>query len=115
VRSLQRVPVHYRAALTLRGVAPEGAGAVAADGRAGQDADAATDAAMRCMSTAHACVTRDLHAEGALLHVTGGAPAATQVGSRGHVRIEIAAGDTVEFAVNVRHVAGQRVGVQFVG
>ena len=50
-----------------------------------------------------------------MLHVTGGAPAATQVGSRGHVRIEIAAGDTVEFAVNVRHVAGQRVGVQFVG
>ena len=113
MRSLQRVPVHYRAALTLPGA--DAASAVADGAGAGSRAGRHMDATSRHPASVHTCVTGDLHARGALLHVTDGVPAATQVGSRGHVRIEIGAGDTVEFVVDVRHVSGQRIGVQFVG
>ncbi len=100
VRSLQRIPVHYRAALSL---APAGVG-----GRMAAAVDAGRHDRLLV------CVTRDLHAEGALLHVAAGVPDGARVGSPGRLRIEIGAGETVEFDVDVRHVGAQRLGVRFV-
>lgn len=115
MRSLQRVPVAYRASLTLDDGAPPFA--VPAEGHAALGRDPALTAgwghgfadAPRVLD----CVTRDMHAEGALLHVAAGVPGNARVGLAGRLRIEIARGDCVELEIDVRHVGEHRLGVRF--
>ena len=78
------MPVHFRASLTL----PRSAHALR-------------------------CITRDLHAEGALLQFSDEVPAQLDIGSHGRLWIEIAPAAPVEFLIDVRHRKSQRVGVRF--
>ena len=60
------------------------------------------------------CVTRDLHVQGALLHIRAGVPDAVRVGSQGSLVIELAAGVPVALDVVVRHRHAYGIGVCFV-
>ena len=86
VRTLQRMPAHFRAALAL---SPG-------------------------LADALICVTRDLHVQGALLHLHAGVPELVRVGSRGRLRIELAAGVPLEVDVVVRHCHAYGLGVRFI-
>ncbi len=86
MRTLQRMPAHFRATLAL----------------AQTPQDVLT------------CVTRDLHVQGALLHLHAEVPEAVRVGSRGSLVIELAAGVPVELNIVVRHRHAHGIGVCFV-
>ena len=86
MRTLQRMPAHFRATLALAQAPQE----------------------------TLTCVTRDLHVQGALLHLHAGVPDAVRVGSEGSLLIELAAGVPVALNVVVRHRHAFGLGVSFV-
>ena len=89
VRTLLRMPAQFRASLAL---------VAHAQGTGG----------------AFTCVTRDLHVQGALLHLHQGVPDTVRVGSSGRLQIELAQGAPVEFDVVVRHRHAFALGVRFI-